>query len=449
MGAVMSLCSAAQLACCCGGTACSLCCSACPSCANSTSSRLMYTIMLLVSTVAACIFMSPGLQDLLHKVPFCTNSSSYVPNAVTFDCLSAVGYLAVYRIYFILFIFFAFMALITVGVKSSRDPRAGIQNGFWALKYLIVIGGIIGAFFIPEGQFGIAWMYFGLVGGFLFIIIQLILIVDFAHFTRKSFDAGEETRAKYCGLLSITLLAYALSITGIVLLYVYYTRADGCDLNKFFISINLIFCVILSIISQLPIIQEHDPNSGLLQSSMVSLYIVFLTWSSLTNSGRECNANFLGEIAKNDLATQSQVAFDKESIIGLIIWICCMLYSTFKLASDRSKLMPSTHLLAKDNGDSASVEGGQRGQGESGNKVWDNEEDTVAYSWSFFHSAFALSALYVMMTLTNWYKPNSTLQTLNANVASMWIKIISSWICVALYIWTLVARPLFPDRDFD
>jgi hypothetical protein len=38
-----------------------------------------------------------------------------------------------------------------------------------------------------------------------------------------------------------------------------------------------------------------------------------------------------------------------------------------------------------------------------GQAVWDNEEDGVAYSWSFFHVMFALSTLYVMMTLTNWY----------------------------------------------
>lgn len=52
---------------------------------------------------------------------------------------------------------------------------------FWAIKYLLIIGGIIGAFFIPENSFGATWMYFGMLGGLLFILIQLILIVDFAH----------------------------------------------------------------------------------------------------------------------------------------------------------------------------------------------------------------------------------------------------------------------------
>ena len=55
------------------------------------------------------------------------------------------------------------------------------MNRFWPIKYLLVIGGIIGAFFIPEGTFGPTWMYFGMFGGFFFILIQLVMLVDFAY----------------------------------------------------------------------------------------------------------------------------------------------------------------------------------------------------------------------------------------------------------------------------
>merc|ERR1712112_652735 len=64
---------------------------------------------------------------------------------------------------------------------TSNDPRAGIQNGFWGIKYLIVIGSMIASFWIPDGSFGTVWMWFGLIGGFLLILIQLVLIIDFAH----------------------------------------------------------------------------------------------------------------------------------------------------------------------------------------------------------------------------------------------------------------------------
>lgn len=46
-----------------------------------------------------------------------------------------MGYLAVYRLCFALSAFFFLMALIMIGVKTSKDPRAGIQNGF-VLMYL-------------------------------------------------------------------------------------------------------------------------------------------------------------------------------------------------------------------------------------------------------------------------------------------------------------------------
>lgn len=43
--------------------------------------------------------------------------------------------------------------------------------------------------------------------------------------------------------------------------------------------------------------------------------------------------------------------------------------------------------------------------GEDGvRRAVDNEEDGVTYSYSFFHFCLFLASLYIMMTLTNWYK---------------------------------------------
>lgn len=420
----------------------------------------MYAVMLLLGTIAACVTLSPGLQDALKKVPFCSsNDSSTIALYPTWQCESAVGYLAVYRLCFALSAFFFLMALIMIGVKTSKDPRAGIQNGFWAIKYLLVIGGMVGAFFIPEGSFGTTWMYFGMIGGFLFIIIQLILIIDFAHSWAESWVGNyEETESKawYAALLIFTLLNYALAITGIVLLFVYFTLPDDCALNKFFISFNLILCVIVSILSVLPSVQETQPRSGLLQSSVVTLYVMYLTWSSVSSQPyKPCNPGFLGVIG-----LKSESTFDSESIVGLVIWMCCVLYSSLRTASSSSKITMSEHVLVKDNGavrgqgnlslvDNEGGDGGESGRTSDNAKVWDNEEDAVAYSWSFFHVMFGLATLYVMMTLTNWYSPNSTLKTLNANEASMWVKVISSWLCLALYTWTLVAPILLPNREFN
>lgn len=56
-------------------------------------------------------------------------------------------------------------------------------------------------------------------------------------------------------LLIFTLLIYAGAIAAIVCLYVYYTGSGDCVLNKVLISLNLIFCVIVSVVSILPKIQ--------------------------------------------------------------------------------------------------------------------------------------------------------------------------------------------------
>lgn len=425
MGAVLGALTVGQLACCCGSAACSLCCSACPSCKNSTSTRIMYAIMLLLTTIVSCIMLSDGLKDKLEKLPFCEGK-----------CDDVIGFLAVYRLIFALTLFFVLFCLLMIGVKSSKDPRSGIQNGFWGIKYLLLIAGMVGAFFIPEQTtFGQVWMYFGMIGGFLFILIQLVLIIDFAHGWNESWlENYEESQSKgwYFALIFFTLLHYVLAIAATVLLFIFYTTPSGCGVQKFFISFNLIFCIIISVISVLPKVQDALPKSGLLQSSVVTLYVMYLTWSALNNSDK-CRPDFLGK----------KHSFDAQSIVSLVIWFVCVLYSSIRTASNTqvSKLTGTEKILVQD-GDS-----GDFGKDAESGKAWDNEDNEVVYSWSFFHFMFALASLYVMMTLTNWYDPTSGPET--SNQASMWIKIISSWLCILLYLWSLIAPIVLKDREFS
>ena len=37
-------------------------------------------------------------------------------------------------------------------------------------------------------------------------------------------------------------------------------------------------------------------------------------------------------------------------------------------------------------------------------QVYDDESTAVTYNYSFFHITFFLASLYIMMTLTNWYR---------------------------------------------
>ncbi|CAG2103228.1 unnamed protein product [Medioppia subpectinata] len=563
MGALLSIFTVGQLACCCSSAACGLL-GCCPSCRNSTAARIMYALMLLLTTIVGWLMTTEWVQEKMKDVPFCGGKAF---------CENAVGYLAVYRIMFALTVFFVIFCVMMIGVKSSRDGRASIQNGFWGIKYLILIGFTVGAFFIPEdSSFGEVWKYFGLIGGFLFILIQLILIIDFAHswaenWVSKLEDSGskwyyyglvsvtifnylatitaivlfyvyytahtgchlhkfyisfvfsfwgikyliligftvgaffipedssfgevwkyfgliggflfiliqliliidfahswaenwvsklEDSGSKwyYYGLVSVTIFNYLATITAIVLFYVYYTAHTGCHLHKFYISFALILCVIMSVLSILPKVQEYQQRSGLLQSSLISLYICYLTWSAMNNNVDDnCKPSVFTH-------TGNSSQFDTQSLVSLVLFFVCVLYSSIRTSTNTQvgKITGANTILMNDTGATGgssthltSNEGGEDG-GETAEKkgqTWDNEDEGVAYSWSFFHFMFALATLYVMMTLTNWYNPEKGTKNFSESVGAMWVKIISSWVCCGLYTWTLVAPMLLPDRDFS
>ncbi|XP_054836164.1 serine incorporator 3 [Eublepharis macularius] len=472
MGAVLGVCSLASwIPCLCSGASCLLC-RCCPNSKNSTVTRLIYAILLLLSTLVACIMLAPGMEEQLKKVPgFCEDGlHTRLPHMKGFvHCEALVGYRAVYRISFAMAVFFFLFSLLTIQVKSSNDPRAAVHNGFWFFKIAAIVGIMVGAFYIPEGPFTRAWFAIGTAGAFCFILIQLVLLVDFAHSWNESWvEKMEEGNARcwYAALLSCTGLNYILSLIAVVLFYVFYTKSDGCPENKFFISFNMILCIAVSITSVLPKVQEHQPRSGLLQSSIITLYTMYLTWSAMSNEpDRSCNPSLLNLISQiatptagpaNATAIPSPASapqkslqwWDAQSIVGLVIFVLCLLYSSIRSSSNSqvNKLTLSasdTVILDDAAGTASDVEDGEI------RRVTDNEKDGVQYSYAFFHFMLFLASLYIMMTLTNWYSPDADFKTMTSKWPAVWVKISSSWVCLSLYAWTLLAPLVLPNRDFS
>ncbi|XP_042296704.1 serine incorporator 2 [Sceloporus undulatus] len=456
MGACLGVCSVLScVSCLCGSAPCLLC-GCCPSTKNSTITRLSFTLFLFLGTLVSIIMIIPGVEAELYKLPgFCEGSNTFLGAHAKVNCNSFLGHKSVYRMCFATAAFFFLFALIMICVRSSKDPRASIQNGFWFFKFLILIGITVGAFYIPDGPFTRVWFYFGVVGSFLFILIQLILLIDFAHswsqIWLRNADEGN-SKSWYAGLFFFTFLFYAVSIAAVVLLYVYYTKPDGCTQGKALISLNLIFCVVVSVVSILPKVQDAQPHSGLLQASIITLYTMYVTWSALANvPDKYCNPTLLVRTEGNNSGSYVSLAsgqptqwWDAPSIVGLVIFILCTFFISVR-SSDHAQV--NKMMLTEES--PAMLGSGNPGPEDGVHRAYDNEEDGVSYNYTFFHLCLFLASLYIMMTLTNWYTPDKSYQNLTSPWTAVWVKISSSWAGLLLYMWTLVAPLVLPDRDFS
>lgn len=97
------------------------------------------------------------------------------------------------------------------------------------------------------------------------------------------------------------------------------------------------------------------------------------------------------------------------------------------------------------------------------------------FQYSWFHIIFVLGAMYVAMLLTDWYEDISRISVgalithtsylrnfiragssspstngediyIGRSETAMWMRVVSSWVCMLLYIWSLLAPVLMPDR---
>jgi len=332
-----------------------------------------------------------------------------------------------------------FLAIMTIGTTRKGDCRVQLQDGFWGIKVLILAAMCVGSFFIPNAFFE----YYGwlaLVASGIFILVQLVLLVDFAHswaenWIEKNEEASdEETKWWWWFMLGATgvmfLAALALTIT-------MYAVFNGCGENIAFVTVNLLLCVMLSMMSIHPKVQETSPSSGLLQPALISCYCTYLIFSSIQSEDNGCNP-----------WRSTTSASNTSLLIGAIFTICAVCYGTFRASSTIGAVEPEKESLLAD------AESGTEGEPSDAKEHADPDEP-LTYSYSRFHAVFALGAMYIAMLMTDWqtvYNPGNgpySPPNVDSGMAAVWVKIVSSWICVGMYVWTLAGPALFPDRDWS
>ena len=154
------------------------------------------------------------------------------------DCY---GFVAVHRMNFALGAFHAILAALLIGVRSTRNKRSPIQNGFWGPKIFAWIGLIVISFLIPDGFF-ITWgNYVAQAGAVIFLLIGLILLVDLAHtwaeYCLEKVEVQESNMWRTI-LIGSTIVMYLASFAMTIVQYIFFAHS-GCSMNQSAITVRL------------------------------------------------------------------------------------------------------------------------------------------------------------------------------------------------------------------
>ncbi|KAJ9123288.1 hypothetical protein QFC22_001486 [Naganishia vaughanmartiniae] len=361
---------------------------------------------------------------------------------------------------------------------------------WWGPKILLYLVLCFLSFLIPNGFFMFYGTYIAPIGSFLFILIGLVLLVDFAHsWSEMCLDRWETSESNLWQfvLVGSTFGMYIAAIALTVILYVFFA-GSGCGLNTFFITFNLVLSLLATLLSISPPIQEVNPKSGLAQASMVTAYCTYLTASAVANHNDEghgvCNpihrdgtkttTVLLGALftflaiaySTSRAATQSKALVGKKSTTGAIALPTGedeeeshaaeentghvrlvtnqpkarkdqMRYDAIKAAVDAGSLPASVLDEPESDDEDEQPVGEDR----------DDERMGTKYNYSWFHIIFIMAAMYVSGLLTDWRIVSTSPTTSGTNddqdvyigrsEAAMWMRVVSSWVCIGIYAWSL------------
>ena len=371
-----------------------------------------------------------------------------VSNGIQVFCKGAA---AVYRVSFILSSFFGLMLILSL--ISERFHR-----GFWLFKILLVVGGVIGSFFMSNGNFNTeAYDWVSRIGSFVFLVLQIFFLIDFAYAWnedwvergyRDSINNIPTNKWWLIAVLTSAALLYCFSLAGIIIVFIYYA---SCTIGKVFASLTIVWVVGISLLS---LFRDKivGVEGAILPAAVVSAYAVYLCWSSLeSNPDTNC--------------TPPNVETAATVVIGALIATLTLVWSSFSLTTNSENLLQGEELEPPPEGPRADPEsavvapsrnrekgGGPVMRSDVNTPATDEDDDSPVYApdrpW-MFHLVMISASMYLAMLLTDWGTFEGSGLNITTGTASLWVKIVAQWITLLLFTWTLIAPGVLKNRDFS
>lgn len=240
---------------------------------------------------------------------------------------------------------------------------------------------------------------------------------------------------------------YLLALSGIVILYHSFT---GCPENAWIITLTMLGIIAFTAI------QLSGSEGSLLTSSIISVYTVYLAYSMVSkNPNGECNP----QLASNDgwgifiglTLTAVSLAWTGWS------WTAESRLNTEGIQTPRSV----TGLTPRPDGGGVNLEAPFLDPDDQPTAGLVTQTDVADADRQVGEDVWKLNVVlvticcFVAMILTGWGtvleldESASHLANPTAGRVNMAMIGVSQWMAMGLYIWTLLAPRLFPDRDFS
>jgi len=244
----------------------------------------------------------------------------------------------------------------------------------------------------------------------------------------------EKSEKNQSYFISLVVLAAILALISLVFVILEFVWFSGCWSNNLLILVPEIFTAGFVVL----VILKTRENASLFTTSAMHLYLVYLTWTALASRPTDsCNPFY-----QEDHGTILQILF---GLVFTFITLIILAFSKRDTDKEHVENRLKNMVAEDDNSDDELEKTNKKGEKDKAH-VFPISVPTI-----IFQGFMIFVSIYYAMLITNWGRPTVDDDDYDYFIdkwAGFWVKIVDQWVMCGLYLFSLIAPKIFPDREW-